>query len=673
MKRGGHFSKHRYTRPLLVGAGIGFFCALAATAGVFSSWSARVSDLFFTSSTPDPSIVIVTIDDASISRIGRWPWDRSVHAALIRKLANAGATVIGYDVNFPEPQDATADADLASAISMAHRFVLPFELHLVDQQGGRMQYDGHKTVQAIAEIGDAATIQGFSNVVPDADGIVRRLPAYAADAYAHAAQGTTSPSSFALAIASVADRTPDTHALFQQGANQAMVRFIGSPHTGFKEIRAADVLSDAVDLTQLRNKIVLVGSTAADLHDEQLVPTSNGIPMPGIEIHASILNSLLKQNWLVLMPEWERALFLLFIGVLIGWIVPRMRARWSVLICGVGWIALVVMTSVSFDRGLVVDLFWPTLTILLAYGGVTLERRVSADQRRKWLKQLLARYVSPTIVSEILRDPDQFHLGGERRRMTVLFSDIRGFTPISEQLSPETLVGYLNVYFKRMTDVVFKHGGVLDKYLGDGLMAFWNAPLDQPNHARHACVSALEMREALHDMNRNGLFGRHAFRSGIGIDTGDMVVGNIGSVDHTDYTVIGDHVNLASRLENLTKRYGSEIIISEATRAEAGDAIVARRLDRVAVKGKMKSVLIYDVIALADRISREDRERVAAYESAFDLYLARKFKEAIALCETLMTRHPDDTAFRLLREHASYLIENPPPDDWDGTWVWTRK
>ncbi len=663
-----HAERGGLLRPLFIGGVIGVLCALAATAGVFSSWSARVTDRFFTNRAPDPSILIVAIDDASISSVGRWPWDRSVHADLIRKLTNAGASVIAYDVNFSEAQDAKNDGDLAEAIASAHRFALPIELKLDERADGTLAYDAERTLRPIPDLAHAATALGHTNMPPDADGVVRRVPISVADR-----SGANGIPSFANVMAALADRTPNLGGAPLDVGNRIVVRFDGPPHGTFPTISAADVLSGRADLSIVRNKIVLVGSTATDLHDEYLVPTSDGVPMPGVEIHASLLDTLLKRDWLAPIPPWALALLLVAIGLAFGWIIPRTRQRWSAAAAIIAWIAIVVVASIAFDRGTIIDVFWPTLAIILVYGGVTLERRIAAERHRRWMKGLLTRYVSPAIVDEILRNPDRLRLGGERREMTVLFSDIRGFTAISEATPPEELVRYLNAYLGRMTDIIFEHVGVLDKYVGDAVMAFWNAPLDQPDHARHACLAALAMRDALRGMNAKHVFGSHTFRIGIGINTGDMVVGNMGGEVHTDYTVIGDSVNLASRLEGLTKEYRTEIIVSEATRIAAGDAIFARKLDRVAVKGKQKTVTIYEVFAREDSVSSEDRERAEAYESALDLYFARKFDDVLNAVEAYSTKYPEDAAMQVLSAHATEFASHPPPSNWDGTWIWTRK
>jgi adenylate cyclase len=257
--------------------------------------------------------------------------------------------------------------------------------------------------------------------------------------------------------------------------------------------------------------------------------------------------------------------------------------------------------------------------------------------------------------------------------MTVFFSDIRGFTSLSEAMEPEELVTHLNTYLDHMTDIVFQYKGVLDKYIGDAVMAFWNAPFDQHDHALRAVRNAIDMRASLRKMNADGVFGKHVFKIGMGINTGEMIVGNTGGKVHTDYTVLGDSVNLASRLESLTKMYGVDIILSQATVDELDGRVLVRRLDKVAVKGKREPVTIYEAVALMKEASMEQKEFVRAYEGALDDYFGRRFEMAVDKCERLLERYPDDLSIKLLAERARSFIGHPPSHDWDGRWVYTEK
>jgi adenylate cyclase len=285
-------------------------------------------------------------------------------------------------------------------------------------------------------------------------------------------------------------------------------------------------------------------------------------------------------------------------------------------------------------------------------------------------------------MEEVARDPSAIKLGGDKREMTVLFSDIRGFTSISEKLDPEKLVHLLNRYLTRMSDVIFHHQGTIDKYMGDAIMAFWGAPRSQPDHARLACVTALEMVSELAQLNAElHEQGVPELAMGVGINTGPMVVGNMGSERRFDYTVMGDAVNLGSRLEGLNKEYGTSIIISETTLAQAGPGIRARFLDLVAVKGKKEPTAVYELLAVDEltdgrvdgRANGHTDEALEAYERGIECYRARDYRGAIPYFETALRLDPDDGASALYLERCRTLAENPPPADWDGVYVMTRK
>lgn len=676
MLRGRHSNLRR---PLLVGGVVGLLGAVGFLSGALGSWSDRATDRFFLSRAPDPSIVIVAIDDASITRIGRWPWDRKVHADLIRKLKDAGAAVIGYDVNFPEPQDEANDSALAQVIRDAGQVVLPIELSLVFKPSV-ITYDPQAVVVSISELAGAAAKTGHANPSPDTDGVVRRVPLQVRDP-----EGTSFVSAFAFEIARLAQRAPALESIPLDRLGRSLINFPGPARQTFKTVAAADVLQDGVDAAVFKDKIVLVGSTAPDLHDEQITPTSFGIPMPGVEIHASLLDTLLSRRWLRPVPPWSMSALLVALGLLMGFLIPMIRARWSGGIFLVLWLAILVASFLWFDRGWIIDIVWPTLVLGAGYAAVTLERRITAERERRELKAAFSRYVSASVVESILKDPSKLELGGERKEMTVLFSDIRGFTSISERLTPEHLVEVLNRYLNRMTEIVFAHEGVLDKYIGDAVMAFWNAPFDQPDHALRAVRTALAMRDVLDEMNASQSFGDFAphssgegrmpleLRIGLGVNTGDMVVGNVGGKERFDYTVIGDNVNLASRLESLTKEYGAGILITEKTYKQVHQQVLARRLDKVAVKGKKEPVLIYEAVDLKSKATKEEKALVNDFEAALDAYFARDFAGAVKKCDEILARVVADGPTKLLRERAAHFIEEPPPSDWIGTWVYTKK
>jgi len=657
-------------RPLLVGLAVGTIAALAFFVGLLNTWSMGATDRLFLAHPADSAITIVTIDDASIGQLGRWPWPRSIHADLITKLHEAGAKVIGYDVNFPEASDDTNDQALADALKKAGNVVLPVELSL-DPSKDNTWYDPTHVLAPIPLIASAAAATGHSNTPPDNDGVVRRIPLFVTSK-----NWSDSFPAFVAEVARLAGLQDNLSAVPRSVTElQApmVVNYPGAPFRVFREISAVDILRGRTDLSSIKNGIVFVGATAADLHDALLAPTSNGLPMPGVEIHASAFDTIAGAHWLQPISPFIVALLIIFIGLLAGFLAAGLRARVSLPLVVLLWIAILIAAFVLFDHGYILDLVWPTLSLAFAYAAVTLERRVTVERARRELKAAFSRYVSASVVESIIKNPKKLKLGGERKRMSVLFSDIRGFTTISEGLNPEQLVEVLNKYLNRMTELVFLHEGVLDKYIGDAVMAFWNAPFDQPDHALRAVRTALAMRDVLAEMNKAKVFGDLQLAIGLGVNTGDMVVGNVGGDARFDYTVIGDNVNLGSRLEGLTKEYHVWILITEATRAEVQDRVITRRLDKVAVKGKKEPVVIYEAMELEGKASPKIKRLAADFEAALDKYFARDFKGASEAADAILATHPDDGPSKVLKERADHFRIDEPPKDWVGTWVYTKK
>lgn len=655
-------------RPVAVGAAVGALAALGFWFGLLENWNNRTLDLLFLPHRPDPNITIVAIDDASLTQIGRWPWPRSVHAEIVRKLKAAGAAVIGYDVNFPEPSDEKDDGEFAAALKEAGNVVLPLELSMLVGRGS-LTYDPQTVLQPIPLLGAAAKATGHVNSPPDTDNVFRRIP------LAVKGKDASRIPAFEAEVLRLYGRGDRMSEAPLDALGRMRVNFSGPPHNpeGFRVISAVNVLRDTVDLAPLQGGIVMVGATAFDLHDNLLVPTSGGQPMPGVEIHASVLDTLLGKRWLRDVPSWATALYLVFLGLALGLWVPRLRARYSLPAAVALWVVSVVVAFVLFDRGWLLDVLWPTFAIIFAYAGVTLERRIASDRQRRELKTAFSRYVSPAVVETILADPSKLRLGGERKNMSVLFSDICGFTSISEKLTPEKLVEILNKYLSRMTAIVFEERGVLDKYIGDAVMAFWNAPFEQPDHAFRAVATALKMQRVLEEMDAKKEFGDVEIRIGVGINTGDMVVGNVGGEARFDYTVIGDNVNLGSRLEALTRQYKVGVIVTEATRQACGDRILFRHLDKVAVKGKKEPALIFEAIVEAESATPEQKKFAQLFDAAIAKYLAKDFAGCVADSDEILKTKPDDFSTQQLKERASHFIAEPPSADWDGTWVYTKK
>lgn len=659
--------RFRIALSVIVGLSVGFIGMLGLLAGLFDTVGSRVTDRFFLPRTADPSAVIVAIDDASLGRIGRWPWPRSVHAQLIDRLREAGVKVVALDVNFPEPSDTAADKALAASLKAAGNVVLPVELDFV-VRGNTLVFDSKNTVQPIALIQAESKAAGFSNIPLDTDGVARRLPTQS--------QGLDGSQvvPFAYETARLAGRAPEIASIPLDRSGRMLINFPASPRKAFPIISAADVIQGRVDVARLKDKVVFIGATARDLHDQQNVATSFGDPMSGVEIHASVYDTLVQRKWLVPVSLWIQGLLLLLVGLLLGLLVPRVKARASAIVAVVIWLGWIITSFVLFDRGYVLDIVWISIIVLFGYMGLLLERWFETDAQRKQIRAAFTRYVSPSVVEQLVNEPERLKLGGERRRMSVLFSDLRGFTTMSEGLTPEQLVDVLNTYLNEMTNIVFEEGGVLDKYIGDAVMAFWNAPLDQADHAARSVRTAIRMRDKLEQMNREGAFPKGIeLKVGVGVNTGDMVVGNIGADVRYDYTVIGDSVNLASRTESLCKEYGVQIIITKNTLDMLDESYITRELDSVAVKGKKEPVRIFQVIGMAGEVEDSHVKFAKQFETALNHYYGRNFTEAAAECEKLLQIKPDDLTTQHLLERCHIYQESPPPSDWNGAWVMTKK
>lgn len=641
--------KQRYLRLLALLGSIAIMALALQALGVFSGASARLSDLFFTDRPVHPRLVIIAIDDASLSKLGRWPWDRSVHAEIIRRLETAGVAAIGYDVSFSESSTERGDTELVEAIKQSKKVVLPVELK-----------QDQPSVRPLSLFTAHLAATGFTNLPLDRDNVSRRLPVLMRE------KDGSSVSSFAqetLRVAGISIEKPLT-----DGDGNMRIHYPVEPG-GIKSISAGDLLQQPLDTSVLKGAIVFVGATARDLHDEQLVPTSQGLPMSGVEIHASIANTLLQKDWLIDASYFIHLLLIVLFSVLLGGVAYLLRPRWSLVILMVSTFALAIGGILAYDAQIIIDILWPFIAGATSFLIASVYRFVTSEQDKGELKNIFGRYVSPAVVEEIVKDPKAVRLGGDRRRMTVLFSDLRGFTAMSEGLTPEQLVEVLNLYLDEMTKIVFEQGGVLDKYIGDAVMAFWNAPMNQEDHAKRAVSCALAMTKRLQEMNAEGTFlNKLQLNLGVGMNTGEMVVGNIGSSLRHDYTVIGDSVNLASRTESLCKDYGCKVIVTKNTLDEIGNEFFTRELDQVAVKGKKEPIRIYEVMGMQGSISTAQKSLAKAYGEALALYYNQRFTEAKQAFIALVASS-SDVASQLFVERCAEYEQNPPPANWDGTFV----
>ena len=424
-------------------------------------------------------------------------------------------------------------------------------------------------------------------------------------------------------------------------------------------------------------KIVLIGTSAAGLADLKATPISSQVP--GVEILATTLDNILEREFLQRHRPgdlWQHGLTLLLF-LLAGQLFVRKQ---SAALSSLAFLALLgatvgAATWLFVSHSLWLDLVLPGAGLVLLFAEAQTVQYFTEGRQKRQIRSVFQRYLPPTVVNEVLKVPlDQLKLGGDRRELTVSFSDIEGFTSISEALDPEQLVSMLNVYLSEMSDIVSRTGGTLDKYIGDCIMAFWGAPLPVENGAVQACRAALECNERL-----NGLREEFAARglpriyARIGINTGDMLVGNMGSNQHFSYTVMGDAVNLASRLEGANKQYGSYLMISETTRERTGAAFETRALDLLKVKGKSQPVAVYELMSAAGELTQERQALRRAYEEGLELYRARQWERAVAAFEAALAIAPEDGPSKTYKQRCEHYRASPPPEGWDGVYTMTTK
>ncbi|MCI5143966.1 MAG: adenylate/guanylate cyclase domain-containing protein [Candidatus Electrothrix sp. AR3] len=666
-----------------------------------------------------PSVVIVDIDSESLADIGQWPWPRNRIAALLKTVAAAGPAVIGLDILFSEPDRSSPrrlaeqefesipssvkqylkklpDHDLALAktlhdspvpIIIGHIFTnsvfsrgknIPKSstVALMGENPLPFLFDFNRLDSNLKIFEQAAHGSGFLNIIPSQDSIVRNVPLfinfeeklYPCLVLAMIQAGEKIDSivvetkkNGVLAVQLGARRIPTNR------RGELIVNFSGPAYT-LPYLSATDILSGNFDAAVLKNAYVLLGSSAPGLFDIPAVPTD--CVFPGVEFHGHALNTILTNNF-IRRPEWLRgaeAIYLCCIGMLLVIFLPRMEAAPSALLaCGiVGGTALLSLWNFCYNH-LVIDIVYPTITIGLLFM-VLIFLNYSIEKRRmRQLRSTFSQYLAPTVVEELLKNQDRLVLDGEERNLTILFSDIRNFTRMAEKMSPDDLCTFLNEYLTPMTGAIMERRGTVDKFIGDAIMAFWNAPLTTPDHVRQACNCALKMLQELKKLNETWQKQGIATTSiGIGIHCGVARVGNMGSRQRFEYTVIGDAVNLASRLEGVNKIYGTEILVSGSVYAvlKKGN-FVFRRIDTVRVLGKREPVALYQLLGKRCATKKICWEQPSEMQKALFLYREGNFQTAALLFYDLRSKYPNDPLYAVYEKRCRHMAEKPPVH-WDG-------
>ncbi len=657
---------------LMLSLGMSFLILILYVRGTFQVMENRSLDYRFQIRGDRPShpdVLIITIDEKSIAEMGRWPWPRDVHARLIDRLMRAGAKSVTFDVLFTEPDKDRPEGDLALARAAARSKRVVFGMLFQQGEDGRpttplLPLQNHKNLKFHV---------GSVNIWPEVDGVSRKIPVWMEY------EGQVVPSLSLATLVAAEQKTPEEilQALAlplegNVGWYEMSLNFVGG-FQSFPYFSFVDVIKGRVDPTLFKDKIVLVGGTATALFDFMAVP--NVSVFPGLEVHANALDNYLNKNYLHRASGLWVALLILLFGLGCGFLTARVPA-WVGALSALGAVVgyFVVCQTFFSRRYLVLDFVAPALSLAAAYVTVLFYRFLTEEKEKRWIKGTFSQYLSPKIIEVITADPSRLRLGGEEREMTVFFSDLAGFTSISEAMKPQELVAVLNEYLTDMSEIILKNDGVVDKYIGDAIMAFWNAPVDQPRHPALACFTALESIERLKVLQKK--FAERklpAIDCRVGINTGTMVVGNMGSKNRFDYTVMGDSVNLASRLEGANKPYHTHIMISEFTYEKAKDDVEVRQLDLLRVKGKAIPIKVFELVARKGQLTEEQKKAFALYRDGLAFYMDRQFKKAVETLKKVLAIIPHDGPSEVYIQRAQGYMAAPPPKDWDGVYVMTTK
>jgi adenylate cyclase len=679
-------------------------------------------------------VTIIDIDEKSLAKLGQWPWPRTRIADLVTSLTKLGAVVIAFDVIFSEPDrlnpDAAADTfrnldedakiklralpsnDQLFADAMRHSRVVLGESGLPEMVA---ELDKTIPVTGMAMLGaepqrhmfnfpgllrnthvleSAAGGRGLITIKPERDGIIRRVP------MVMLAQGQTMPSlSFEMLRLATGTETilvkSDVVGIKSVGVKgfevptdrngQLWVHFARYDPSLY--VSAVDVLEGRVALEKIARKLVLVGTSAVALNDIKTTPVSPA--MPGVEIHAQVLEAALTKSLLAQPPygpllEFGAALIL---GILVIAFAPKFGPV-TLVVVGALFATLLIGTSWYFytQHRLLIDFTYPLMSTTAIYLTLIFFSFVREQAQRRQIRSAFGQYLSPALVEQLAQSPEKLKLGGEEREMTIMFSDVRGFTTISESYKsdPQGLTALMNRFLTPLTNAILARKGTIDKYMGDAIMAFWNAPLDDREHQVNACEAALDMLERIDVLNKereieaeNGGHRYIPINVGVGLNTGTCVVGNMGSNLRFDYSVLGDSVNLASRLEGQSKEYGFPIILGSRTALAVKDRFAILELDFIMVKGKKEPEVIYAIAG------REDTAHSGRFQRLRNLtiemlacYRNRDWEGALAAIDR--GRRTDDAhALKLLYDLYETRIrgyqEDPPPEDWNGAFALLTK
>ena len=615
-------------------------------------------------------------------------------------LKNAGNVLLAHIFLASEPNPKRAEEYFN--IVWAHVFPQVLKVNsrgAVDFDMGSAWSDNGGTVRVgveanITKLAESAASFGFININPDQDGTLRHallmiryqeqdfFPSLDLEAVREYEKVRDQDIAAYIAPDGLEHIQFGRHILRHARDGSALINYTGPYHT-YQHYSMADVISGAVPPETFRDKIVLIGPTALGLGDIRNTPFANQDPVyMGVEVHANIIDNILhneeKGRGFLQRTNYQEMAdvgFILLFGIGFGLLFSRVTPLYSTILvlltlAGYGWFVYFGFAQ----KGQWFSFVIPAGTLAADYAAITSVRMIREEREKRRIRKTFSQYLSPGVIELIEKDPEKYiRPGGEEKELTVLFSDIRGFTTISEGLTPDELVQLLNEYFGQMTDIVFATDGTLDKYIGDAIMAFWGSPYPQADHAFRGCSCALQMVRGLAKLNAKWKgSGRPPISIGIGLNTGLVNVGNMGSARRLSWTVMGDNVNLASRLEGITKEYQVQLIISEATYLHVSSQFVCRELDKIRVKGKNLPVTIYELMDVAAEQSTYE-PLLARFDEAMTAYRGQKWSEAAAKFVDILADFPKDGPSKAFLERAVKFSENAPKGVWDGVYVMKTK
>jgi adenylate cyclase len=612
---------------------------------------------------PPADIVIVAIDEPSFSELGmQWPWPRRMHAALLSTLARDGARTIVLDLLFDEPSSEEDDTALAAAIREAGNVVLASDRAMTSDRA----YDLEQWMEPLPIFARAAASVAAVSVEHDPDGVIRRMP-WSIDG--RPMLGVAA----ALQTAGFVD-APDP-------GGSHLVHFLGPSRHGVRTVSYYQALQPGLlPPGFFRDKIVLVGrslSAAAAIDQPDHFRTPVAVLMPGVEIHASQLDSVLRRR--AVREPFEgigmSMVFSLGVGIVATVVFFLVEPHHGLLALSGAWLTLVAAAYAALAFASIrIPAIWPALTATLVFGSTAAYRFALGQQERRLIRKAFQHYVAPAIVKQMLDDPGRLKLGGEAHDLSIIFTDLEGFTSIAERLTPEVLRATLSQYFKAMMDVLLAEGATLDKFIGDAIMVYFGCPIPDAAHPQQACRAALAMQRRMVSLNEEWRqAGASELHMRIGINTGVAVAGNMGTDEIFNYTILGDCVNLASRLEGVNKAYGTRTILGADTFDRIRDHFEVRELDWIRVKGKATPVAIYELIGEQGSLRPDDRAVLDRFAEGLASYRALRWAEAEAAFRGALDLRPEDGPSRTFLARCIRYSASPPLADWDGVYEMTTK